>query len=114
MVDMDSLLLTTSDEEIRREVFSMALLKAPSADGFHVKGAPLDPKMNKTLLVLLAKVQGLKRITQFMSISLCTVVYKIVTKMIVNRQKPLMVKLKKSNQARFVSERNINDNIIVA
>ncbi|PPD71110.1 hypothetical protein GOBAR_DD32010 [Gossypium barbadense] len=36
MVDMDSLLLTTSDEEIRRAVFSMAPLKAPGDDKFNV------------------------------------------------------------------------------
>ncbi|KAH1073227.1 hypothetical protein J1N35_025555 [Gossypium stocksii] len=116
MVDMDSLLLTTSDEEIYRAVFSMAPLKTPGVDGFHqiFRGAPLDPKMNRTLHVLLPKVQGLERITQFRPISLCTVVYKIVTKKVVNRQKPLMVKFKKPNQASFVFRRNINHNIIVA
>lgn len=45
----------------------------------------MDPSLNKTLLVLLPKVQGLERINQFRLISLCNVVYKIVTKVVVNR-----------------------------
>lgn len=114
----------------------MAPLKAPGIDGFHAKfyqaqwdivgpsvytlvrwvmeECPLDPRINRTLLVLLLKIQGPERITQFRPISLCTVLNKKIMKTIINSLRPLMVKLIEQNQANFVMVRNItkiNDNV---
>lgn len=77
------------------------------------EGAPLDKRINQTLLVLIPKVQSLKKVTQLRPISLCIVVYKIITKVIVNRLRSLMMKLVKQNQASFMMDRNIIDNIII-
>lgn len=49
--------------------------------------------MNKTLLVHIPKVQSQERVYQFRPISLCSMVYKILTKIIVNRLRPFMKKL---------------------
>ncbi|KAA3477635.1 reverse transcriptase [Gossypium australe] len=67
-----------------------------------LEGQLLDPILNRTLLVLLPKTKGPERISQFRSISLCIVLYKIITKMLVNRLRPLMVKLICQNQASFI------------
>lgn len=40
--------------------------------------------------------------------------YKIVTKTIVNKLRPLMLKLIGQNQGSFVLRRSINDNVVVA
>ncbi|KAA3476943.1 reverse transcriptase [Gossypium australe] len=77
-------------------------------------GQVMNPKVNRTLLVLLPKSQNPERISQFRPISLCTVMYKIITKTLVNILRSLMVKLSSQNQASFILGRYITDNVIVA
>lgn len=77
-------------------------------------GGTSDPIVNRTLLVQLPKVQRPERISQFRLIRLYTIAYKIGTKTVVNRLRPLMTKLTKQNQASFVPGRYIIDNIVVA
>ncbi|KAH1082125.1 hypothetical protein J1N35_021886 [Gossypium stocksii] len=123
------------DREILNKT-SMAHLKAPGIDGYHAKfyqsqwdiigesvcsmvrkvleGHRLDPKINKTLIVLIPKIQGPKIISQFRSINLCTILYKVITKNIVNRLHPIMESIVKRNQASFIAGRNISNNIIIA
>lgn len=114
-LDKDLLCRMASDEEIRQDVFSMAPLKAPGVDGFQASffqshwdivgpsvyrfvrdslgGLPLDPNLNRTLLVLIPKIQNLERISQFRLISLCSALYKTLTKTIVYRMRDLMRRL---------------------
>lgn len=70
--------------------------------------------INRTLLVLILKIQGPEVISQFCPISLCTVMYNIITKIIVNRLRPVMSSIVRLNQTSFVAGRNISDNIIIA
>ncbi|KAK5793187.1 hypothetical protein PVK06_034325 [Gossypium arboreum] len=131
-----ALISVVSDKEICRAVFSMAPLKAPGMDGFqasffHAQWEILGPsvysfvrnslgrlwlgsKLNRMLLVCIPKILALERITQFRPISLCSVVYKILTKTIVTRLRPMMMKLISLNQSSFILGRDIVDNIIVA
>lgn len=74
----------------------------------------LDLVLNRTLLVLILKIQSPERIAQFRPISLCSVVYKIITKTIVNRLRPSMTRLVGQHQSNFIPGRDIADNIIVA
>lgn len=46
-------------------------------------------------------------------ISLCNVCYKIITKIIVNQIKPILIILFGPTQSNFVSERHITDDIII-
>lgn len=69
--------------------------------------------LNKILLVLMSKVVGPEVVTQFRMISLCTIPYKVLTKVIVNRLKPVMPKLIAENQMSFVGGRHIMDNVII-
>lgn len=66
------------------------------------------------LLVLIPKVAAPESITQFKPIIFCTVPYKVVSKVIVNRLKPLMSLLVSKNQTSFVGSKNIVDNVVVA
>lgn len=47
-------------------------------------------EMNSTLIMLIPKQEVPELISQFLPISLCNIVVKIITKIIANRLKPLM------------------------
>ena len=50
----------------------------------------LISSINNTLPMLIPKVDKPEYVSQFCPISLCNVVYKIITKVIVNRIKPML------------------------
>ncbi|KAE8681243.1 hypothetical protein F3Y22_tig00111332pilonHSYRG00015 [Hibiscus syriacus] len=70
--------------------------------------------VNRTIVVLIAKVDSPKLMKHFRPISLCSVIYKVVSKVIVNRLKPLMNVCVSENQCAFVPGRSISDNFLVA
>ncbi|KAJ8768812.1 hypothetical protein K2173_023716 [Erythroxylum novogranatense] len=124
------------EDEIKLALMDMYLLKAPGVDGINAQfyqrlwqivgpsicsmvrgvfsGQNLEPVLNRTLLVLILKMQGPKHLAQFRPISLCSVLYQLITKTIANRLKSIMPDLIAQNQVSFVAGRSINDNIIVA
>ena len=71
-------------------------------------------ELHTTLLVLIPKNERSESIKQFRPISLCNVVYKILTKVLVNRLKNCIGKLVNPLQASFVPGRHAADNIIMA
>lgn len=77
-------------------------------------GRPLDRCWNNTLISLISKKPNPTIIADFRPISMCTVVYKIVTKVIVNRLKLLLPFIVRLNQTSFASDRKIVDNIVIA
>ena len=46
--------------------------------------------INHTFIILIPKVQNPERVSDFHPISLCNVIYKIISKEIANRLKPLL------------------------
>lgn len=68
----------------------------------------------KTLIVLIPKVSGPKDVSHFRSISLCTIAYKVLMKVLVNRLKPVMPNLIVDNQKSFVEGHHIMDNVVIA
>ena len=65
-------------------------------------GGNLDHQMNKTNLVLIPKISSPENWTQFRPISLCNFTYKLITKVIANRLKPIMAKVISPMQSSFV------------
>ncbi|MBA0602484.1 hypothetical protein Gorai_002664 [Gossypium raimondii] len=98
-----------SKEEIKVALFDMTHLKAPESDGFHA----LFIKINGTWLVV-PFVSNFESYTQFRPISLCSILYKLVMKVIANQFKVVFPKIITSEQAGFIASKNITDNIIVA
>ena len=69
--------------------------------------------LNKTHIVLIPKIQGPKTLGNYRPISLCNLVYKIVTKIIVARLRPYLEKLVSPLQTTFVPRRKGIDNAVI-
>lgn len=70
-------------------------------------------EVNHTLLTLIFKVIDPSRPSDFRPIALCNVIYKIVTKVLANRIKPILPSIISKNQTSFISGRNATDNAII-
>lgn len=73
-----------------------------------------DASINKTILTLIPKVKNPSIMTQFRSISLCTVLYKTFTKVIVSQSKPFLNGLVCPTQCSFIPGSHITNNIVIA
>lgn len=125
-----------SEDEVKKALFSMSPLKSPGPDGFHpvffqrawdkvgnkitkfvqlifAQGA-IPKEMNKTRICLIPKIDSPYKVHHFRPISLCNTIYKIVSKVIVNRLRPFMGNIISPNQAGFIAGRKATDNIIIA
>ena len=124
-----------SADEIKEAVFQMAPTKAPGLDGmnafFHQKfwhivvdnvvSAILDffnfgcmvSGLNHTNIVLIPKVKP-EKISDFRHISLCNVMYKIISKVLSNRLKQILLSVISPTQSAFVLGRLITDNVLLA
>ena len=63
---------------------------------------------------MIPKVKNPERVSEFRPISLCNVIYKMVSKVIANRLKPMLNKIILETQSAFVAERLITDSILIA
>jgi len=70
--------------------------------------------LNATMITLIPKENESKTPDQYIPIALCDVIYKIISKVIANRLKPLLPTLVSQEQAGFVEGRKIMENIIHA
>jgi len=73
----------------------------------------LVDEMNYALVVLIPKVGKPEKITQFRPISLCNVLFKVITKAMVMRLKKVMLKLIGPAQSSFIPRRLSTYNIVV-
>lgn len=132
----DSLMLEFTELEVKQAVFQMYPTKAPGPDGMpplfyqkywhivgpDVSGAVIDflstghllRKVNFTQVVLIPKVPNPKDMTQLRPISLCNVLFKIVSKVLANRLKVLLPSIISPSQSAFISGRLISDNSLLA
>lgn len=74
----------------------------------------IDQDLNNTLIVLIPKKENPEDFSHFRPISLCSVLYKLVMKVVANKFKVIFPKLLSQEQAGFIAGRNISDNIILA
>lgn len=125
-----------TSEELKEAMFSMGAFKAPGIDGLYaiffqsqwdtvgasvcdfVKKVFVDPavisEVNQTLLVLIPKTEHPETLKETRPISLCNVIYKLVTKVIANRIKNNLPSIISPNQCAFVKGPHSGDNIIIS
>ncbi|XP_024157591.1 uncharacterized protein LOC112165325 [Rosa chinensis] len=77
------------------------------------EGRGLDT-FNHTLISLIPKCLCPKNVSEFRPISLCSIVYKLISKTIANRLKKYLPEIISYTQSAFVPGRNIQDNVIAA
>lgn len=73
----------------------------------------IPPKINKTYICLVLKIKNPEQITHYRPISLCNTIYKVITKIIVNKIRPYLDKIISPNQCSFISGRRAVDNAII-
>ncbi|KAL8137624.1 LOW QUALITY PROTEIN: hypothetical protein V2J09_003625, partial [Rumex salicifolius] len=128
-----SLSKPVSETGIWKAVNMMGALKAQGKDGFQTIFFPkmldgcqdgglqeffsscqLHQGLNDTIISLIPKVKTPERIGQFCPISLCNVIYKVITKVLVLRMQTLLIDLIGPIQGSFILGRVITDNIVLA
>lgn len=120
------LLLPFSYEEVKKALFSIGDFKAPGPDGMHavsykkfwdmfgddlvkevldaVNKAEVPEGWNNTTVVLIPKVKNPTMVSQFHPISLCNVLYKVISKMPSLRLKNILPEVISDHQSAFFSE----------
>lgn len=131
-----TLLREITEEDIKGVLFSMPREKSPGPDGYTVKFLrgtwniiKLDfvvavqsffrygflPKgVNTTILALIPKKKEVKDFRDYRPISLCNVLYKVISKLIANRLKMLLPSFISLNQSVFIKDRLLMENVLLA
>ncbi|XP_019166906.1 PREDICTED: uncharacterized protein LOC109162678 [Ipomoea nil] len=123
-------------EEVRAALFSMGKDKSPGPDdmnpGFYqafwdvigkditsfllncLSQSTFPDCLNDANIVLIPKKCVPEHVSDLRLIGLCNVIYKIMTKMLANRMKPLLEDIISDSQSAFLPGRLISDNILIA
>jgi hypothetical protein len=123
-------------DEVRIALFQMHPSKAPGPDGMSsfffqkywnivgvdvvaavlsvLNSGKILRKINLTHISLIPKKKNPERMSEYRPISLCNVVYKIISKVLANRLKVILPCIISDSQSAFVPGRLITDNVSVA
>lgn len=78
-----------------------------------LKGGPIPSHLNRTFITLIPTKSNTEYMMDSRPISLCNVVYKLVSKVLANRLKSFLDKIVSVNQSAFAPGYLITDNILV-
>lgn len=70
--------------------------------------------INHTSINLIPRVKNPKRVSEFKPISLCNVIYKIISRVIANRLKPLINSIISETQSAFTTDKLTTNNVLIA
>eukprot|EP00253_Pinus_taeda_P008568 PITA_08568 len=123
-------------EEVEEAVRSMPNDKAPGLDGFTInfykvcweivkndiwevvedsrRSKTILKSLNSTFITLIPKEEEANTPEKFRPIALCNVIYKIISKVIANRLKIILLGIISQEQSSYVEGRQILDNILLA
>ena len=123
------------DEDIKKVIFDMQSLKAPGPDGlpplfykqyWHIVGpvvtkvvkcfivnGKLLKELNNTHIVLIPKIHNPTSVNHFKPISLCNIVYKAITKILVAKLRTVLDIIISPCQSAFVPGRWIGENQVI-
>ena len=132
----DMLMQPYSDSEIYEALKMMGPTKSPGPDGFNalffqqywdivgkevlalvkdvLAGGRSPSHINHTNVVLIPKLKSPTQVSEFRPISLCNVVYKLITKVIASRLKKILPHIISDTQSAFIPGRLITDNVLIA
>ncbi|KAL5537962.1 hypothetical protein UlMin_044095 [Ulmus minor] len=79
---------------------------------FFVMGT-LHPYINTSNIVLVSKSQNATSVNHYRPIAVCNVIYKVISKILADRLKPLLSQLICPTQSAFVPGRSIHDNTVL-
>jgi hypothetical protein len=130
----ESLVRPFSMEEVWDALFQMYPLKALGPGGFKTRffqknwdivglevckatlhslnNVVVDNELNFTLIALIPKIKNSSYVTEFRPISLCNVLYKIISKVLAYRLKLILQQIISPYQSAFIPGRLITDNIL--
>uniref|UniRef100_A0A2N9G161 Reverse transcriptase domain-containing protein n=1 Tax=Fagus sylvatica TaxID=28930 RepID=A0A2N9G161_FAGSY len=131
-----SLTCNFTELEVLTALKQMAPLKAPGPDGmppifyqsyWHVVGedviaavlsclnsGKIPASLNHSYVTLIPKTKSPEKVTEYRPISLCNVVYKLISKVLANRLKKVLPQVVSETQSAFVPGRMITDNVLIA
>lgn len=123
-------------EEVKASLFSMGSYKAPGPDGFqpiffktywHIIGndvwhlvsnafmsGSIEKHLAETLIVPIPKIDDPQSFKDFRPISLCNVLLKIISKILVWRIRPFLDDIVGPLQSSFIPKRGTSDNALIA
>ncbi|XP_065622049.1 uncharacterized protein LOC111985840 [Quercus suber] len=134
--DQDSIDKVVSEEEIKNELWSLKAFKAPGPNGLHAgffqcfwlivgtlvkeeimkifSNMEVLEEVNRTLIILIPKILRPETLSNYHPIILCNTIYKIVSKILVARLRPLLGNLISLLQIAFVPGRRGTNNAIIS
>ncbi|GLT58567.1 hypothetical protein SLA2020_314490 [Shorea laevis] len=124
-----------TEKEIQDALFGLKPFKAPGPDGLHpgffqrmwdsvrsticsdigniFSSTSIPADWNECLITLIPKIKAPETVQQFRPIALCNTSYKIVSKILVNRIKPVLDTMISPCQASFIPGRKGIDNVLI-
>lgn len=124
-----------SNLEIQQALFSLGPHKSAGPDGFNAKviqenwesfgpsichevseffrSGHMKQSISRSNLILVPKTENSTKVTHFRPISVCNLIYKLISKIIATRMKPFISLLISPSQCAFIPGREISENVIL-